>query len=551
MSFYVGGTFDPVDPSLFYGIAPEGFVNVYRIDFDSGSWTIDASYATGRLGDSLFPNATAFRAIRRSGQTFLYHRVVPAVLRLDPKQRKAIPVAIAGRVLNHGRTFFQFGGSGRDGYPSPWVAAAEHHGFRDLKQAPGLFSWADANGDGEFDPDEFRFYADAPHSISFHNPGDFLSNGDYVGAAGTNQPHALVRLPVSGWEGPKHNAPRWDWSRISSAGEIIADSHGYGSPRCVSVGPKDAVSVAYQAGIMIREHGQYEGGGWPEASQKGSRVLGFDHRLRPQFVVGRQSKVHRAANSGVLYYPMQTTFGPNGSIIVNDQTRQSAQVWSNDGLYVGAFFDHRADDDRPDGFYRVHGDDNQGATVVTTPQGRTFWLMPYVGHNRLYEITGWENWQRQSGTITLAAKKAPLEPSGTGLAARYFNGNRVVLRTTEAPIYFEPFGPERHADKLSTHYKVEWSGFVAAPLTDRYQFASLLGKDEQLAVWVDGRLVHTAGLQESTSKSIDMTAGVRHAIRVEYINPDGRAELKLLWSSRVLDPTRLNAADLYPAERSR
>ncbi|MHC4878883.1 MAG: hypothetical protein ACYTGL_20730, partial [Planctomycetota bacterium] len=333
MSFYVGGTFDPADPSLLYGIAPEGSVNVYRIDFDTGSWAIEETYATGRLGDSLFPNSGSFRAIRRNGQTYLYHRVVPAVLRLDPKLKRAVPVAIAGRVINRGRTFFQFAGTGQDGYPQPWVTAAEHHGFSNLKQAPPLYSWADSDGDGQFDPDEFRFYADAAHSLSFHNPGDFLSNGDYVGAAGTNKPYALVRLPVAGWEGPNGNAPRWDFSKATAAGDIIADSYGYGSPRCVSVGPDDSVSVTYQAGIMIREHGQYEGGGWPEASQKGSRVLGFDHRLRPQFAVGRQSKLAADANSGVLYYPMQTTFGPNGSIIVNDQTRQSAQVWSNDGLY--------------------------------------------------------------------------------------------------------------------------------------------------------------------------------------------------------------------------
>lgn len=549
MSFYVGGTFDPDDPTRLYGIAPEGWVNVYEIDYEAGTWEIEACYATGRLGDSLFPNAAAFRAIRRNGELFLYHRVVPAVLRLDPKLRKAVPVAIAGRVINQGRTFFQFAGTGRDGYPKPWVAAAEHHGFKELKEAPKLYSWADTDGDGEFDPSEFRFYSDVKHSISFHNPGDFAGNGDYLGSAGTNQPHALVRLPVARWEGPSKDAPRWDWSKTEAAGEIRADSYGYGSQRGLSVGPDDSVTVAYQAGIMIREHGQYEGGGWPEAALRGSRILGFDAALRPQFAVGRQSKNGAEANTGVLFYPMQTTAGPNKSVIVNDQTKQPAQVWTHDGLYVGGFFDNRTDDGLADGFYQVHGDDNQGATVVTAKSGKTYWLMPYVGHNRLYEISGWDAWHRQSGSVSRPNRVAGRSNKGSGLTARYYDGAKMVFETLEAPIYYERFGGEPHADKVTPPYKAVWSGFVEPPVSDRFQFNSLLGANEQVAVSIDGKIIYAAGIAENVNNEVSLIAGHRHHIRIEYVNPNDRAELILLWSSRVTDPGRLPKEALYPDRR--
>jgi len=402
MSFYVNGTFDPNDPSRLYGIAPEGWTNVCKIDYDAGTWEIEACYATGRLGDSLFPYAAAFRAIRRDGQLYLYHRVVPAVLRLDPKLRKAVPVAIAGRVLNGGRTFFQFAGSGRDGYPKPWVAAAEHHGYKDLSKAPKLYSWADTDGDGEFDPGEF------------------------------------------------------------------------------------------------------------------------------------------------LYYPMQTTTGPNKSVIVNDQTKQPAQVWAHDGLYVGGFFDNRADDGLADGFYQVHGDDNQGATVVTAGSGKTYWLMPYIGHNRLYEISGWDKWQRSSGSVLRPSRVTRPSKNGTGLTARYYQGSKLVLETIEAPIYYEQFGGEPHAGKATPRYKAMWTGFVEAPISDRFQFSALLGSNEQVAVWIDGKIVYTAGMSKKVNNRVELAAGRRHRIRVEYINPDGRSELKLLWSSRVVDPTRLPKEALYP-----
>lgn len=548
MSFYVEGDFDPADNSRLIGIAPEGTVNVYRVDYSTGSWAIEETYSTGRLGDGMFPNAAAFRAIRRNGDLYLYHRVIPAVLRLDPVQRRAVPVAIAGRVLNRGRTFFQFAGSGRDGFPKPWVAGADHLGFGKLKDAPALYSWADTNGNGEFEPDEFRFYPNAIRGISFHNPGDYTANGDYVGSANTNETHALVRLPVSAWEGPRKDAPRWNWDQCGLAGEVIADSYGYGSPRGVCVTPDGHVTVAYQAGIMIREHGQYEGGGWPEAAMRGSRVLVFDSELKPMFAVGRQSKDHAEGDRGVLYYPLQTASGPNRTVVVNDQTKQPAQVWTHDGLYVGGFFDHRANDGRDDGFYRIHGDDNQGATVVTTSEGKTYWLMPYQGHNRLYEITGWTGWQRRSGQIEAPRRESGLTEEGIGLTARYFMGSKLVHETVEPPIFFEPFGAEPHAAKVKPHYKVVWTGIVIPPVTDRYEFVSLIGKDEQVAVWLDERVVHANGFATNdVSRPVELSRGHRHSMRVEYINPDGRAELKLLWRSRIIDPQKIPTTRLLAA----
>lgn len=54
------------------------------------------------------------------------------------------------------------------------------------------------------------------------------------------------------------------------------------------MGTDDSVSLAYQAGIMIKGHGQYEGGGWPEMAAKGSRLLGFHPDFSPHFSVGRK-----------------------------------------------------------------------------------------------------------------------------------------------------------------------------------------------------------------------------------------------------------------------
>jgi hypothetical protein len=102
-------------------------------------------------------------------------------------------------------------------------------------------------------------------------------------------------------------------------------------------------------------------GGWPEQAVRGSRVLGFDSQLRPLFTVGRQSKDPREANTGRLFYPMQTEAGPSNTVVVNDQTRQSPHVFTRDG--------------------------------------RVLWLSPGIGHNRLYEITDWNGWKSQRGDL--------------------------------------------------------------------------------------------------------------------------------------------------------
>jgi hypothetical protein len=244
---------------------------------------------------------------------------------------------------------------------------------------------------------------------------------------------------------------------------------------------------------------------------------------------------------------MNTAAGPSQSVVVNDQTHQPPQVWTRDGLYVGSFFDHRAEDGRDAGFYRTHGDDNQGIALATTRDGRTLWLAPGIGHNRLYEITGWTGWKRQHGAVKRPAP--PPEPApGRGLTARYFAGDKLALETVEVPILHDPVAAEPHKDRVTAPYRAVWSGFIVPPLTDRYRFHALLGKDEQLVVRVDGRVVLAAGKAAPVSQRVELTALHRHRIHIEYENPSGRAELKLLWSSTVLDPSGIRPQHLHSEE---
>jgi hypothetical protein len=263
-------------------------------------------------------------------------------------------------------------------------------------------------------------------------------------------------------------------------------------------------------------------------------------------VAGRQSKNPAEANTGMFYYPVQTMPAPNRGVVVNDQTVQPGQVWTHDGLYVGGLFDGRADDGLDEGFYQVHGDDNQGGAMATAQNGKTYWLMPYIGHNRLYEISGWQDWQRQTGQVTRPTEVATASGKGTGLSAKYYAGDQLLHSAVEEPVYYEQFGPERHEGKVAAPFRVVWTGSIEAPMTDEFSITTLIGENEKIAIEIDGKLVHAAGTSNDVTLNIKMRAGQRYPIRIGYSNNDGRAELKLLWSSRVLDPMRVPQTALFP-----
>jgi hypothetical protein len=83
-------------------------------------------------------------------------------------------------------------------------------------------------------------------------------------------------------------------------------------------------------------------------------------------------------------------------------------------------------------------------------------------------------------------------------------------------------------------------------MTDEFSITTLIGENEKIAIEIDGKLVHAAGTSNDVTLNIKMRAGQRYPIRIGYSNNDGRAELKLLWSSRVLDPMRVPQTALFP-----
>jgi hypothetical protein len=548
-SFYVNAAVDPDDPADVWGCAGEGFIHHYRMDYDAGTWSIRAVYAIGRLEDSLFPFTGKWLPRRHRGRLHLLHANLPAMVRVDEENGRVIPVAIAGYAHRGRRSFLMFPGSGEKGFAKPWVAAARHHGHEDLAKAPTYYAWADADGNGRMDPAEFRLFekhADArPGGMGWYDR-DF---NVFKSATAPGNPVPFYRLPRTGWTGPDGGIPVWRWDRAEPAGRVPEITTDWPSIRALVVLDDGSIVAPIQSGIMIRGHGQYEGGRWPYEGLKRARLAKWSKDGRLLFSVSRHSKTPDEVHTGVLYYPMQIVRGPRGTVVVGDQVHQPAVVWTADGLYAGAFLDRRADDGRKDGFYRAHSDDMQGVELAVLGDGRVFWFQSVQGMVLVYEVTGWDGLKRRAGEVRRPAAAKAARHGGTGLSATYYadaDAKAVAFRATEAPLYFNPFGKPPHPTMPKAPHAVAWEGFLEPAHTDAYRFVTMLGKDEEATVRIDGEVVHASGKGKVTGRPAPLTAGRRHRIRIDYVNREGRAELKVLWSGTLLDRRALAKEELYP-----
>ena len=130
---------------------------------------------------------------------------------------------------------------------------------------------------------------------------------------------------------------------------------------------------------------------------------------------------------------------------------------------------------------------------------------------------------------------APL-PKGTGRGVRGYyynntsaNGAPALQRTDRVNFTWSGSpGPGVNAD----HFSARWLGTLEAPVTGSYEIQT--DSDEGIRVWIDGALVidHlTAHLRTTdTSAAIQLTAGTKYSIRIDYYDLTGDAVAILRWS---------------------
>ncbi len=146
----------------------------------------------------------------------------------------------------------------------------------------------------------------------------------------------------------------------------------------------------------------------------------------------------------------------------------------------------------------------------------------------------------------MAAAARPAEAQGTGAYAEYFDNIDFV--PTAAPrdgqrvdptINFNwgnvptPFTPDAAPPGITDvqTWSARWSGLIEAPATGSYTFNH--NSDDGVRVWVDGLLILDRWRDQAPTSAIslpiNLAAGQRYGLRVDYFQNPGNALISLQW----------------------
>jgi DNA-binding beta-propeller fold protein YncE len=128
----------------------------------------------------------------------------------------------------------------------------------------------------------------------------------------------------------------------------------------------------------------------------------------------------------------------------------------------------------------------------------------------------------------------PAAGNGTGLTASYFNSKTLsgtpVLTRIEA-VDFDWGTAAPAAGVTADNFSVRWAGTLIVPATGTYRFQTV--SDDGVRLWIDGAAVidHWAehSVTTDTSAGVNLVAGQRVAIRLDYFEGGSDATMRLRW----------------------
>lgn len=143
--------------------------------------------------------------------------------------------------------------------------------------------------------------------------------------------------------------------------------------------------------------------------------------------------------------------------------------------------------------------------------------------------------------------------AGVGLLAQYYNNSdmtNLALTRVDSNVNFA-WGNGSPAPALDADtFSVRWSGQVESRFTEAYSF--IVNADDGVRLWVNGQLLidrWTSTPVVNATGVINLIAGRRYDVVLEYFENTGSASVSLEWSSasqtREVVPTR----QLFPSER--
>ncbi|MEU8954809.1 alpha-L-fucosidase [Streptomyces sp. NPDC048518] len=140
---------------------------------------------------------------------------------------------------------------------------------------------------------------------------------------------------------------------------------------------------------------------------------------------------------------------------------------------------------------------------------------------------------------------------GTGLKQEIFDnatlsGDPRITRTDATLNHAWKYTGSPDAAIPADRFSVRWTGSVVPRRSETYTLTTV--SDDMARVWIDGKLVidsWTPHEPKIDKAQVKLTAGKRHAVRVEYAEQTGEAHLRLLWSSPGQEQQIIPRSQLY------
>ncbi|WP_158453665.1 beta-glucanase [Paenibacillus beijingensis] len=140
---------------------------------------------------------------------------------------------------------------------------------------------------------------------------------------------------------------------------------------------------------------------------------------------------------------------------------------------------------------------------------------------------------------------------GTGLTANYFDNidfTALKATRTDAAVNFDWGTGSPMASMASDTYAVRWTGKVSPQYDGTYTFYT--STDDGVRLWVNNQLIINKWFDQGTTEwtgTIQLTAGQKYDIRMEYFENTGSASAKLSWSSASQPKQIIPQHRLYPS----
>ena len=384
------------NPNVLWVGSQYGWIMRVLVDYERKSWTVHSCYQYSNLADGLVGDSHNeggyFHVYKRDGVTYLALEKLPTILKVDEQNWKLLPVTICGAV---------------------------HHASSGIKGWAGksaAYQWNDANGDGVPQQAEVTFYESGIANSWEPHVGADLS---CFTASETEGKRQVRKFAVSRWNDV--GAPIYG---TMPQGDVFGDCptrfhpQHFADTRWSVFMHQDQKSGKLYAAFndWTRNWCDYDDAFMQQWSAKGKSTWTVS-QLGKGFSLPGEVRTHLRGIAGIAHDCVVAIDNDGGS---NTQKLYGnlSYVWDSDGLFVGGLMDSMESKDTPKHWYQLGGEFCH-ASVATLPDGNVLFFGNWENEMRVYRISGWNSWQRQSGRVQLTAPAAP--HTGQGLTVTAFD----------------------------------------------------------------------------------------------------------------------------------